>query len=211
MILSMSFSDHQLAVERAARLLRGHTSGTLLLDGLPYSMLYMIDPRTGSLVMSIEEEMINARDAVLVVPEDTFDAPMRLSIDFDPSIQEEACDRFLAYHLHEPSSMWVHGRINFAKLESGAVVSQDEIEQTNPLINELSGLCKKLKNDRKALKLVCKLLTKADLDEPTAVGIDPIGFDVRGSYGVLRVEFPSPVDDAKQAEDVLAALLGGVS
>ncbi len=206
----MDLNEHQLAVQRAHRLLRQHTSGTLLLDGLPYSMLYMIDPRTGSLVMSIEEEMTNTDDAVLVIPEDTFDAPMRISIELDTRIEEEACDRFLAYHLHEPASRWAHGRINFAKLESGDVVDQDELEKPNPLINEHSGLCKKLNLDRKALSLVCKLLSKADLPEPTAVGIDPIGFDVRGQFGVVRVEFPSPVEDARQAEDVLAALFGSV-
>ncbi|MGV6813882.1 MAG: DUF2470 domain-containing protein [Phycisphaerales bacterium] len=206
----MECNEHQLALERAHRLLRGHTSGTLLLDGLPYSMLYMVDPRTGSLVLSIENEMANAQDAVLVVPEDTFDAPMRVSIELDPTIQEEACDRFLAYHLHEPGNLWAHARLNFAKLEAGEVLSGEELEIPNPLVDDLPGLCKKLNSDRSALAMVCRLLSKADIPEPTAVGIDPIGFDVRGSFGVVRVEFPSPVGDAKQAEDVLGALLGGV-
>ena len=135
----MECNEHQLALDRAHRLLRGHTSGTLLLDGLPYSMLYLVDPRTGSLVMSIENEMVNAQDAVLVVPEDTFDAPLRVSIELDPTIQEEACDRFLAYHLHEPGSTWARGRINFAKLESGEVLSGDELETPNPLVDDLPG------------------------------------------------------------------------
>jgi uncharacterized protein DUF2470 len=205
-------TDHQDAIERATRLLKGHTKGTLLADSTPYdSVRYLVDPRTGSLVLSIEEAILDADDVVLVIPEDRFDAPMRVSLDLSTTIEEEACDRFLAYHLHQPSSIWALGRINFAKLESGEVVGTDELEIPNPLIDALAGLCKKLNTDRKALGEVCKLLTKAKVDEPLAVGIDPIGMDVRTKFGVLRVEFPSPVEDATQAEDVIAALYGGVS
>ena len=206
----MNDEDQQLAVARADRLLRGHTQGTLLLDARPYDVLYMTDPRTGALVLSIEETMLESEDVVLVIPEDRYDAPMRMGLDLTTAIEEEACDRFMAYHLCQPSPIWAHGQINFAKLESGDVVSQEEIQCPNALIGELAGLCKKLNSDRKALAMVCKLLAKTDIVEPTAVGIDPIGFDVRGQFGVVRVEFPSPVENARQAEDVLAALFGSV-
>lgn len=202
--------EHQYAIERATRLIRGHAEGTLLVDSRPHKTLYMIDPHTGSLVLTIEEEMLDGEDVVFVLPEDTFDAPIRISLDLSTTIQEEACDRFLAYHLHQPSPIWAHGRINFAKLESGEVISKEEIEVENGLMSAHSGLCRKLNNDRKALRMVCKLLAKADIEEPTAVGIDQIGFDVRGQFGVVRVEFPSPVQNATQAEDVLAALFGSV-
>ena len=205
-------TDHQDAIQRATRLLKGHTQGTLLADSAPYdSVRYIVDPRTGSLVLTVEEATLDSEDVVLVIPEDRFDAPMRVSLDLSTAIDEEPCDRFLAYHLHQPCSIWARGKINFAKLESGEVVGTDELETPNPLIDALAGLCKKLNSDRKALGEVCKLLTKAKVDEPLAVGIDPIGMDVRTKFGVLRVEFPSPVEDATQAEDVIAALYGGVS
>ncbi len=206
----MNDEDQQLAICRAHRLLCGHTRGTLIVDSLPYETLYMVDPRTGALVLSVSDDMLGGDDVVLVIPEDTFDAPMRISLELSTTIQEEACDRFLAYHLHQPSPIWVHGRINFAKLEAGNVVGPDELEVPNGLMDEHSGLCKKLNNDREALRIVCKLLAKADIEEPTAVGIDQIGFDVRGHFGVVRVEFPSPVHDATQAQEVLAALFGSV-
>ncbi len=209
-------TDHQNAIERAMRLLKGYTKGTLLADSTPYDQArYIVDPRTGSLVLTVEEAMLDAEDVVLVIPEDRFDAPMRVSLELTTAIEEEACDRFLAYHLHQPCSIWAHGKINFAKLqsglESGDVVGNNELEVPNPLVDALPGLCKKLNADRKALGEVCKLLTKATVDEPLAVGIDPVGMDVRTKFGVLRVEFPSPVNDARQAENVIAALYGGVS
>ncbi len=205
-------TDHHDAIGRAIRLLRGHTKGTLLADSTPCDeALYLVDPRTGSLVLTIEESALDAQDVLMVIPQDRFDAPMRVSLELTTDIDEEACDRFLAYHLHQPCSIWARGRINFAKLESGEVVGNDELEIPNPLIDALPGLCKKLNTDRKALAQVCTLLTKAKVDDPLAVGIDPIGMDVRTKFGVLRVEFPSPVESATQAEDVIAALYGGVS
>jgi len=192
-------------------LLRGHTTGTLLADSTPYDVRYIVDPVTGSLVLTADEAMFDADDVVLVLPEDRFDAPIRVSLDLSTNIDEEPCDRFLAYHLHQPSSIWTRGLINFAKLESGEVVSDEQLQIPNGIVKQLPSLCKKLNSDRKALAEICNLLTRASIEEPTAVGVDPIGFDVRGRYGVLRVEFPSPVKNATEAEDVLAALIGGVS
>lgn len=203
--------DHHNAIVRALRLLRGHTRSTLLVDSTPYEeMLYIIDPRSGSLILSVDHELLEGTDIVLVIPQDTFDAPMRVSLELSTQIDEEPCDRFMAYHTRQPGAVYVRGKINFAKIDSGEVISQSELETPNPLINELSGLCKKLNNDRKALREVCKLLTRIEIDEPVAVGVDDLGFDVRARFGVVRVELPSRVDTGTQAEDVIAALIGGV-
>ena len=204
-------TDQSQAIERAKRLLYGHTTGTLMIDSTPNDIEYIVDPRTGSLVLTAQEDMLNGDDVVLVVPEDRFDSPLRLSLELSTEIDEEPCDRFIAYHLHQPRPIWICGRIHFAKLDSGSVVSDDELEVPNPLVDALPGLCKKLNADRKALHDVCLLLTRADIKEPVAVGVDPIGFDVRSRFGVVRVEFPGVVENAMQAEDVIAALLGGVS
>lgn len=203
--------DHQQAIERAKRLLCGHTTGTLLVDEHPYDMLYIVNPYSGSLILTLEEEMLEGDDVVLVVPEDRFDAPMRLSIELSTQVNEEPCDRFIAYHMNQPNPIWASGQINFAKLDCGSVVGDDDLHVPNPLIDSLPSLCKKLNGDRQALHDVCLLLTKAQIQDPIAVGVDPIGFDVRSRFGILRVEFPCPVKDAMQAEDVIAALFGGVS
>ena len=210
----MDDHDRQAAHEHALRLLRSHYQGDLLVDGVPHAIKLMLDPRTGSFVMSVELEMLEAEDVVLVLPEDRFDAPIHAGIELGQEIEEEACDRFLAYHLHQPSPIWASGRINFVKIRDGIgkgmVFDQAEIEVPNALINELPGLCKKLNSDPKALGLICKLLAKVEIIEPMAVGVDPMGFDVRGKFGVVRVEFPSKVADGHQGEDVIAALIGGV-
>lgn len=204
-------NDQQLAILRATRLIHGHTAGTLLVDSVPSDILYMIDPRTGSLVLTIEKDMLFADDIVVVIPKDTYEAPMRVSLELSTEINEEACDRFLAYHLDQPNPLWARGHINYAKIDSGEVVGSEELEVPNPLIDDLAALCRRLNSDRSALREVCRLLAKTTIEEPVAVGVDPVGIDVRAQFGVVRVEFPSPVQSAAQAEDVIAALYGGVS
>jgi hypothetical protein len=207
----MTHETSQHEIERAGTLLRGHTAGTLIVDAVPFDIKYIIDPRLGSLVLAVTIDMLASDDVVLVIPEDRFDAPIRAGLELASEIEEEACDRFVAYHLDRPYPVWARGRINFVKLDSGAVIDQSEIERPNPLVDALPGLCKRLNADRQSLGDVCTLLTHASIDDPVAVGVDPFGFDVRCRFGVLRVEFPSPVHDARQAEEVIAALYGGVS
>lgn len=194
----------------ALSLLRGHSTGTLLVDGTPTEALYLVDPRAGSLILSIEPDMLNGDDIVLVIPEDRFDAPLRASLMLQEETEGEATDRFMAYHTRQPLPGWARGRLSFVKLETGAVVAQEELEIPNPLIDALPGLCKKLNSDRKALREVCKLLARVDIEEPLAVGIDDLGFDVRARFGVVRVTLPSRMRTGQEAEDVVAALLRGV-
>ncbi|MEX0876287.1 MAG: hypothetical protein WD114_02410 [Phycisphaerales bacterium] len=209
--MSIDGTEHHDPLTHALGLLRGHTTGTLLVDGTPTPVLYIVDPRAGSLVLGVEHEMFEGDDIVMVVPEDSFDAPLRVSLMLDEEPEGEATDRFMAYHMRQPLPVWARGSISFVKVDSGSVVSQEQIEAPNLLIDALPGLCRRLNSDRDALREVCKLLAKVDIEDPIAVGIDDLGFDVRARFGVVRVEMPSPIGSAQEAEDVIAALFGGVS
>jgi len=195
----------------AIKLLCSCTSATLLVDSVPYDIRYIVDPRTGSLVLCASREMLQGDDVVCVIPEDRFDAPMRMSIELSEDISEEASDRFLAYHLHQDRPLSISGRINFAKLSSGAVIDQADIEHPNPLVDGIPALCRSLNRDRSMLASVCRLMTNATVEDPLAVGVDEYGFDARTPFGVLRVEFPAPVADTDECAHVIAALLDGVS
>ncbi len=196
-------------VTHALALLRAHTTGTLLVDSTPTEVLYIVDPRAGSLILSVEPDMLAGDDIVLVIPEDRFDAPMRASLMLDEEPEGEATDRFMAYHSRQPLPMWARGSISFVKVDSGAVVSQERIEAPNPLIDALPGLCRRLNSDPQALRAVCRLLARVEIEEPVAVGIDDLGIDVRARFGVVRVALPARVSSGEEAEEVIAALYGG--
>ncbi|HCT46489.1 MAG: hypothetical protein CMJ35_03880 [Phycisphaerae bacterium] len=208
--MNTEHDPHQTLV-RARTLLRSHTTGTLLCDGTPYEALYIIDPSDGALVVSAESEMFEADDCVLVIPEDRFNAPIRVTLSLKEEPESGSTDRYLAYHQRQQRPRWARGKIAFAKVDSGGVADGDALMVPNPLNASISSLCKRLNNDPKALREVCLLLSKVKIEQPVAVGVDEEGCDVRAEFGVVRVQWPAPVPDANACEEVIASLLGGVS
>lgn len=204
-------SHEQETLARARTLLRSHTTGTLLFDGTPTTVLYIIDPGDGALVLCVERESLDADDIVLVVPEDRFDAPMRVTMMLDEEPESHASDRYLAYHTRQDRAHWARGRIGFAKIDSGGVADGESLMVPNPLHASIGSLCKRLNSDSNALREVCKLLAHVTIESPTAVGVDDEGFDVRAEFGVVRVQWPAPVSDETVCEQVIASLYEGVS
>lgn len=203
--------DTHQTLTRARTLLRSHTTGTLLCDGTPYETRYIIDPVDGALMMCSESEMFEAQDCVLVIPEDRFNAPIRVTLSLQEEPESGSSDRYLAYHRKQDRPRWARGRIAFAKIDSGGVADGEALMIPNPLNASISSLCKRLNSDPRALREVCLLLSKAKIEQPVAVGVDEEGCDVRAEFGVVRVQWPAPVPDANACEEVIASLLGGVS
>jgi len=148
---------------------------------------------------------------VLVVPEDRFDAPIRVTLSLHEEPESDASDRFLAYHQRQEHPRWARGRIAFTKLDSGGVADGEALMRPNPLLDAIPRLCKRLNNDQGALRELCRLLDKVEIEHPVAVGVDEEGCDVRAEFGVVRVQWPAPVADADACEEVIATLFGGVS
>jgi len=206
--------EHQSHSDPAARaigLLRSSTTGTLICDSLPTPVEYLLDPAGRGLILCAQHAMLDAEDCVLAVPEDRFDCPMRVSLNLSEEPEGIITDRYFAYHLSQNRPLWARGSIGFAKLDSGEVVDGSLLMEPNPLSANIPRLCRLLNSDPHALGEVCLLLTHARISSPVAVGVDDLGCDVRGEFGVLRVPWPSPVHDADTCEQVIAALIGGVS
>lgn len=206
--MSMDESGHDTLV-RARSLIRSHTGGTLLCDGTPTPASYIIDPSSGELVLCVEHEMLGADDCVLAIPEDSFTCPIRVTLAIEEMPESIASDRYLAYHLRQDRPLWARGRIAFAKIDSGGVADGEALMTPNPLNDAIPHLCKRLNADQFALREVCKLMTGARIDEPVAVGVDDEGSDIRADFGVVRMNWPSPVMDADECELVIASLIGG--
>ncbi len=197
-------------LKRARSLLRAHTTGTLLCDGTPTPILYIIDPASGELVLCAEHEMLGADDCVLAIPEDSFTCPMRVNLTIQEMPESIASDRYIAYHLRQDRPIWARGTISFAKVDSGGVADGEALMTPNPIHNAIPKLCKRLNADQQALREVCKLLARAEIENPIAVGVDEEGSDIRAEFGVVRMNWPGPVEDADECERVIASLVGGV-
>lgn len=147
----------------------------------------------------------------LLVPEESDDSLQLLATphEIDPR-SHPAADKFHAYH-GRPAE------IRFAALEliaarfHGEILDGESLQVPNPLAADEPRLCRELNADRDALAALCRRRTGRDSPAPVAVGVDPMGFDVRLSFGVLRVEFGSVASDAAGAASRIAALLGSPS
>jgi len=187
--------------------MRSAWSATLLFDQSPYDTKCMIDPRTGDFIIAILKDALNADDLVLACPRDSLDTQLRISVDLSEDVTEEQADRFTAYHLPPTTPLLAIGKLEYAKLDSGEVVTNDECMLANPLVGSMGPMCRALNADRDALAGVCRFLSGVDHESPLAVGVDPDGIDIRASFGLVRLVFPVPVSDAEEAMSSIEALL----
>ncbi len=192
---------------RANHLMRSAWSATLLYDQTPLETQCMIDPRTGDFLVAIVKDALEATDIILACPRDSFDTLIRISIELSDSTTEEQRDRFTAYHLPSTTPLLAAGKFEYAKLDSGEVVTPDQCPLINPLVDGMGPLCKTLNADRARLSSLCTMLSGVAHELPLAVGVDPTGIDIRASFGLIRLILPTPITDPDNALDTIESLL----
>ena len=167
----------------------------------------MLDPRDGVYIVSITEDALDATDIVLASPRDSFDSRIRISITLGPDTTEEQRDRFTAYHLPATKPLLAKGMFEFAKLDSGEVITSEDCTLENPLIQHMGPLCKILNSNRDLLAKVCEQSSGVEHESPLAVGVDHIGIDVRARFGLVRIVLPEPIQNPEDAQDCIERLL----
>lgn len=194
-------------LSRAQHLMRSAWSATLLFDQSPFDTQCMIDPRSGNFLIAIVKDALEADDLILACPRDSFDTQIRISIELSNSITEEQTDRFTAYHLPSTTPLLAVGKFDYAKLDSGEVVTPEQCSLINPLAGVMGPLCRTLNSDRSRLSSLCNLLTGVAHDSPLAVGVDNTGIDIRASHGLVRLVLPIPITDPINSASTIESLL----
>ena len=59
--------------------------------------------------------------------------------------------------------------------------------RASPLAEMEPSICKTLNTNQDALRNVCKSKTNVEITNPFAVGVDPLGVDLRAPFGIVRV------------------------
>ncbi len=192
---------HDPEIHEALAILRGHASGTLLVDGAPRSVRYVVDPTDGSAVTVLDPRDSRGDEYVLCLPDDSFDTKLRVLVD-PVGLGDDGSwtDRHGAYHGACRETSWVRLRIVHAKLASGPVVDGDDLMVPNTLAGQQTALCASLNSDREGLQRACARAAGVTIEDPFAVGVDPMGVDVRARFGVVRVAFEAPAADAGAAQ-----------
>jgi len=195
--------------------LRDHLQGLILFDGEVRPIRIVVAP-DGRLVASMMVAMLTAGDVVLHLPDEDENA-LQLMVTIEP-IDEHGpdgglADRWRIHHGEPPDVRWGAMTIDAARFR-GYFLDAEAFALSNPLAADEPALCSEANADIAGLRRIAVAEARrrgrppADwgLEAPRLVGVDPEGFDLRGSYGMLRVPTAPPMTDAAEARRRLADL-----
>lgn len=195
-------------VESAYAFLRGHTSGDLRFDEHLRPIKYVIAP-DGRLVASVMVAMLQTGDTVLFIPQYA-EGCMELQVTLLPLDERGPdgglTDRWRIYHGDPEDVRWGHLEIDAARYGE-FVIDGEALMRQNALSDGESAICRRInENDREDLRMLCRHHASIEIEAPVLVGVDPLGFDVRGAFEVTRVPAAEPMPTVADVERVLEAM-----
>lgn len=201
--------DQAHALELA---IRSERRADLLADGIPHPIKNVLDNHAGTLVFPIEPAALHAEEWVLWLPEERASAVQILVAleTVDPE-RDPAADRWRIYHGSPTHHHWAGARALSIRLGS-IVAGAETIDLTNPLAHAEPALCKAHNSDRPRLGRAAHAMDPRSEGEGLMVGVDPLGFDLRTRFDVVRIPFGERVTDADKARrrtEELLTELGG--
>jgi len=192
----------------AHRFLRGHTTADMRFAEHLRPVRFVFAP-DGRLVLPVMFAMLDAADTVLFVPEYA-EGCMEVQVTLerlDPDGPAGGLtDRWRIYHGDPPDVHWAVADIDAARYDQW-VVDGETLMRPNPLSGDEARLCRVINQQhRDALAGLCKQVAGADVEDPLLVGVDPLGFDVRRRFDVVRVAAPQPMSSADEVDRVFEAM-----
>ncbi|MDZ4754873.1 MAG: hypothetical protein SGJ11_10310 [Phycisphaerae bacterium] len=193
------------AIEDAVAFLRGHLSGLLRFDG-DHRPVKIVVSHDGKLTLPAMVAMLRSLDTTLCLPDEE-ETSMHLQVsleEFEEKGQHAAlADHWRIYHGEPPDVRWAIATIDAARFD-GFFIDGDALGRPNPLAPLQASLCKKLNTEHtEEIRTACLKHAQIGIESPVVVGVDPFGWDVRGTFDVFRLESPTILTSE---QDVLAAL-----
>ncbi len=197
----------------AVAFLRGNLSGLLRFD-TEYMPLRIVVAPDGRLVASVMESMLRSTDCALHLPEEPDDRDrdviqLMVTLDrFEESGPEGIlADRWRIYHGDPPDVRWATMSIDFCKFRDLAI-DGEAMMPANPIADAEPSICRRF-NESSGTGLRRLVLQRAEveLEDPKIVGVDSLGFDVRGRFEVARIDFDDLVESSDVACGVIESML----
>lgn len=180
--------------------LRAHSHGTLLADGHPFSVRYVIDAKRSRLLFNVEPIVLDAAEHTLHVPEESPTVGAELELLLDASAlptSDPLIDRWLAAHApldplatdvgKAPHTHWLAGLVDTARF-GGQIF--DGLDLGNPLGDREPAYRRRINADRGWLGRLCADRVGIVPVEPLCLGLDPDGLDVRAANATLPIRVP---------------------
>ena len=199
----------------AIAFLRGNLSGLLRFD-TEYMPIRVVVAPDGRLVASVMESMLRSTDCALHLPEEPDDRDndvIQLMVTLDrfeeSGADGELADRWRIYHGDPPDVRWAAMTIDFCKFQDLAI-DGEAMMQPNPLAEDEPSICRRFNESAgDDLRRLVLRATEVELEDPKIVGVDSLGFDVRGRFEIARIDFEDLVDSSEIACDAINSLLKG--
>lgn len=200
-------------VRPALAFLRGNLSGLLRFD-TEYMPIRIVVAPDGRLVASVMESMLRSTDCALHLPEepeDREDDVIQLMVTLD-RFEESGSDGVLAdrwriYHGDPPDVRWATMTVDFCKFRDLAI-DGEVMMPANPLADDEPAICRRFNDlDGDALRRLVLADAGVELEDPKIVGVDALGFDVRGRFEIARIEFADTVDSSEIACESIESML----
>ena len=195
----------------ARAFLRANLAGAIGFDGevLPIKVVAAPD---GALIAPVMVAMLRAFDVVVFLPEES-DEAMQLQVTLeeieDKGEHAALCDRWRIYHGEPEDVRWARISIDAAKFD-GRMFDGLALMQPNPLADAEPGICRKVNAEMRALlKRACLRVAEVEIEDPRLVGVDPLGFDVRGRFDIVRLDADPEITDEADAYAALEELAAG--
>jgi len=192
----------------ARAFLRANLAGAIGFDGEVVPMKFVVAP-DGALVAPVMVAMLRAFDVVVFLPEES-DEAMQLQVTLE-EIQDAGefaslCDRWRIYHGEPEDVRWARISIDAAKFD-GRMFDGLALMQPNALAESEPRICRKVNAEmRDLLRKACLRVAEVEIEDPRLVGVDPLGFDVRGRFEIVRLDASPEITDESDAYAALEEL-----
>ena len=145
---------------------------------------------------------IRIQAAAQFLPEES-DEAMQLQVTLE-EIQDAGdfaalCDRWRIYHGEPEDVRWARISIDAAKFD-GRMFDGLALMQPNALAEAEPRICRKVNAEmRELLRKACLAVAEVEIEDPRLVGVDPLGFDVRGRFEIVRLDADPEIADEPDA------------
>lgn len=188
--------------------MHGHLSGLLQFDENVVPIKVVVE-REGRLVAPVMVAMLTAGETVLYLPDEEKES-MHLTVTLEEFKETgpdgELADRWRIYHGEPEDLRWAVMHIEAARL-NGVFYDGDGLLIPNALGSVEAAICRWAnENVIDGLRAACFEQCDLELNDPKLVGVDQLGFDVRGRFEVVRLQPQTIIESEEQAYDVLRNL-----
>lgn len=188
--------------------MHGHLSGLFRFDENILPMKVVIE-NDGRLLAPMMVAMLTAGDTVLFLPDEE-EPSMHLMVtleEFEESGPDgELADRWRIYHGEPDDLRWALMHVDAARLD-GVFYDGDALLMPNQLGSVEASICRWANETIvEGLRAACLQQHEIELNDPRLVGVDSLGFDVRGRFGLVRLESQSTLESEEQARAELSRL-----